>query len=280
MSLDTRGGEKGRTVHHKWQENLKRDPKNSKDDDNKENTNNNNSNNNERGRDAVIGNDVISFDGTVASSREVLYSFSHFITNFFSCQSCREHFNARFKSDLQSFPLSYDGDAVMWAWAIHNDVNWRLRDDVSTDPAHPKSLFPSYKTCPYCYKKLKQSSDSPIWDNIAPPVLEGIAKGRSPDVGTPPPPSEVIYEWNQTAVFIYLCHFYGHGKFDHTPHHVLVRAGWPRKYPTYASDHYGSRLHKATPLSSLTLLVYLLVAAVLLAYMLNFKLKRTRFKAQ
>ena len=276
MSLDTREGERRAAVHHRAQDNLKREPKNS--DDDKEDTNNNNSHNN-RGGPAVVNN-VISVDGSVASSREVLYSFSHFITNFFSCRSCREHFYARFKSDLLSFPLSYDGDAVMWAWAVHNDVNWRLRDDVSTDPAHPKSLFPSYKTCPYCYKKIKQSDATPTWDNIAPPVLEGIAKGQSLDVGTPPPPSEVLYEWNQTAVFIYLCHFYGHGKFDHTPHHVLVRAGWPRKYPTYASDHYGTRLHGATPLSSLTLLVYLLVAAVLLAYMLNFKLKRTRFKAQ
>ena len=216
---------------------------------------------------------------TVAvGSREVLYAMSRFIASFFSCQTCREHFSQRFKSDLLSFPLSYDGDAIMWAWAVHNDVSWRLRDDQSSDPAHPKSLFPSYKTCPYCYRKLRPSEATPTWDNVAPPVLEGIVK-RKKDVGMPPPPVDPIYEWNQTAVFLYLCHFYGRGRFDHTPHHVLVRAGWPRKYPSYSSDHYRSRLHGATPLSSLTILIYLLVAAVMLAYTLNFKLKRARFKS-
>jgi hypothetical protein len=47
--------------------------------------------------------------------------------------------------------LSKPYDAVQYMWTIHNSVNKRLKNDESSDPLHPKSLFPSKVQCPKCY---------------------------------------------------------------------------------------------------------------------------------
>lgn len=197
------------------------------------------------------------------NSRIVLYSMVEYIIRFFSCEECRLHFS-EMVTTLRHSLLNYDGDSILWLWEVHNKVNKRLKDSVSNDPSYPKALFPSYEVCPYCYQRVTTSTDIPNWNNVV------VKDSFFPSITT----HETVFIWNKTAVFLFLCNFYGKGHFNNISHEALVRIGWPTKYSTNLFVP-----HTPTILSSFSILVYLLLTAVGLACLLNLKLKRTRFKS-
>lgn len=179
---------------------------------------------------------------------------TNFIKNFFSCEVCRQHFTGMARASTQHpLALESDGDAVLWLWEAHNAVNARLSiDGLGVDPLHPKALFPSISRCPYCY--LGDGSHDPA--NVPPnfnntkfasgaSLLVGVAGGAE----SPSPQRElsrnmlrvrqlkgmegVAYEWNTTAVFLYLWNYYSLNRTDHksprAQHDILLTA-WPRRY--------------------------------------------------
>ena len=149
-----------------------------------------------------------------------------FVKNFFSCEECRTHFT-EMAEELRKKPISYEGDAILWLWEAHNIVNIRLKDDPSSDPQHPKALFPPYKLCPYCYTRGRHSlADSlPDLGNV------GFCLGESllPDYHNV---EDIQFTWNRTAVLLFLINFYGMGQFNNIPRHHLVAAAWPTKHQT------------------------------------------------
>ena len=197
------------------------------------------------------------------SSREALYSMARFIIHFFSCADCRTHFSELFKT-LQRSPLSYDGDSILWLWEAHNVVNKRLKDKSSNDPVHPKSLFPSIQLCPYCYIKINKSATVlPSWDNIV--ILKD---GSQATVG-----NDTYYIWNKTAVFLFLCNFYGYNLYDPLSHIELVQIAWPRSYPETSLHDFINRPNlrgrENRSYNSLNFLVLiLLILAAALAWLL------------
>jgi len=79
------------------------------------------------------------------SSREALIIAKNYVENFFTCESCREHFKEMAK--VVQYEAVDDVSAILWLWQAHNRVNKRLANDVSTDPAHPKTQFPTQELC-------------------------------------------------------------------------------------------------------------------------------------
>lgn len=72
-----------------------------------------------------------------------------FVINFFTCNECANNFRTETENYIRYLSKPYD--AVQYLWTIHNSVNKRLKTDISTDPLHPKQLFPSKSQCPKCY---------------------------------------------------------------------------------------------------------------------------------
>ena len=174
------------------------------------------------------------------TSKEALRTMSSFVHNFFSCQSCRDHFVAM-ASNLTS-TIHHNGDAILWLWEAHNVVNRRLEGAVSSDPFYPKSHFPETKTCPYCYQPV---SGHVTLDHTHPNFINtGFLTGESllsTDVGN------YDYTWNRTAVLLYLWNFYHINQRPLSPSdkprplHVkpadIVKAAWPRLIPDSARLH-------------------------------------------
>ena len=176
---------------------------------------------------------------------------TNFIKNFFSCEVCREHFTGMARAIFQR-PLGSDGDAVLWLWEAHNAVNARLSvDGLGVDPLHPKSLFPSISRCPYCYLSDDSHGPASIPPNFnntkfasGASLLVGVAgEAESPlkressrnmlRVRQLKGTADVVYEWNTTAVFLYL---WNHYSLNHTDHkspqakHNILLAAWPEQY--------------------------------------------------
>jgi hypothetical protein len=203
---------------------------------------------------------------STTSSREALYTMTKFILNFFSCSECAAHFS-KLVLNLKEHPLSYDGDSILWLWEAHNIVNYRLRDcTTSCDPLHPKVLFPSIRMCPYCYMK---STD----DNSK--LSYSLIKSHS----IPLTVNHINYTWNRTAVYLFLCSYYGLGQFDHINQQDLVHYGWPRHYPYDSNQDFMSRLHlrlTTTTKSKLKPFIYLVVVVFVIVFILLFKNKLIR----
>lgn len=87
-------------------------------------------------------------DSPRISGLNVLIGIRDFITQFFGCVYCREHFKKMAKT-IRTEVTSHD-DAILWLWKSHNRVNARLRKDASTDPVHPKLQFPPPVMCEEC----------------------------------------------------------------------------------------------------------------------------------
>ena len=210
----------------------------------------------------------------VGTSKVVLHAMVKFVVKFFTCEECRLHFTDLVTS-LMRDPLNYDGDAILWLWEAHNIVNNRLKDAKSTDPVYPKVLFPTYQVCPYCYVKLKKESFAvPSWNNVG--FKDGDSLIRSSIVI-----QKSVFLWNKTAIFLYLCNFYGH--FNTLSHSVLVHAGWPRKYPLSANKHYKTSLYntgseRQSQVSSIHVIIYFIVLVIIVTVLFKYKLRRTRFK--
>ncbi|XP_066913236.1 sulfhydryl oxidase 1-like isoform X2 [Clytia hemisphaerica] len=82
------------------------------------------------------------------SGLNVLIGIRGFVTRFFGCVHCREHF-AKMAKYIRSEVQTHD-DGILWLWEGHNKVNARLQKDASTDPVHPKIQFPPPSMCREC----------------------------------------------------------------------------------------------------------------------------------
>ena len=184
------------------------------------------------------------------NTREVLNALIDFVRNFFSCESCRQHFSLM-ADKLKSRPLSYDGDAVLWLWEAHNMVNQRLQDDISSDPEHPKVPFPPHDLCPYCYistrkesKELAEGTQYVDFDQVAfAPGESMLLHGQTNSSSQRTLPS---YSWNRTAVFLFLYNFYTPAGNPHEPLTAVLQAAWPRNYPRSLADHQPVRSSRSS----------------------------------
>ena len=195
------------------------------------------------------------------SSRDSLNILVAFVRNFFSCEECRNHFSKMAASLRVSTAVIYDGDAVLWLWEAHNMVSRRVKDSVSTDPFYPKALFPSQALCPYCYVRVVGSElKPPSWNNVGFAVGESLLAGPSTEEDT----AQLVYVWNRTAVFLYLCnYYYHHYKEQHIPAAVVLHAAWPHSYPLYNHSYLSNRRPHHLPIingadSSLFSMFYLI----------------------
>lgn len=173
------------------------------------------------------------------NTREVLNALIEFVRNFFSCEPCRHHFS-QMADTLQSHPLSYNGDAVLWLWEVHNVVNQRLQDDISTDPKHPKIPFPPHNLCPYCYVNTEKNSrdfDERAqyvgFDDVKFTPGESLVQAQMnlSNQGTP------SFFWNRTAVFLFLYNFYTPADHPHQSLTTILQAAWPRNYLLSLANH-------------------------------------------
>eukprot|EP01147_Barroeca_monosierra_P009597 gene9597-1821_t len=85
-----------------------------------------------------------------------------------------DHFLSMYNSAdtfMSGLPKNIEsGRAMLWLWDAHNRANVRLARnvaDISTDPKHPKLLFPTRVQCPKCFVKgSEESFDSTQWNYI------------------------------------------------------------------------------------------------------------------
>lgn len=182
-------------------------------------------------------------------SKEALHILSDFISNFLSCDYCRKHFSEMSHALKTGSKVHHDGDAILWLWEAHNTVSERLIAAESSDPFFPKSLFPSFQTCPYCYQETVSghADVQPSFSNT------GFMAGESslaPYTDSPPNSSskQIVYVWNRTSVLLYLCNFYhlsDHSSSDHShsrQHHFhpseILEAAWPQVFQRLHNKYY------------------------------------------
>ena len=80
--------------------------------------------------------------------------------NFFTCGECADNFRTETEDYIKHLSKPYD--AIQYMWTVHNSVNKRLEKDESTDPYHPKIMFPSKSQCPKCYSNTTDEHE-PVW---------------------------------------------------------------------------------------------------------------------
>ena len=86
-----------------------------------------------------------------------------FAQHFFLCRDCAMHFNKLLDSP-SARSVKTKREAIMWVWRTHNEVNVRLMEQEkelpshSSDPLHPKTVFPSVLDCPLCRRKVSSGS--------------------------------------------------------------------------------------------------------------------------
>lgn len=163
-------------------------------------------------------------------SKEALTITSRFIQNFFSCESCRDHFTEMSRSLGQGRVLN-DGDAVLWLWEAHNVVNRRLMNDISSDPLYPKRPFPSLKHCPYCYVQLTSGTNVGAGHNSHPKWSNTGFRSRSESFLSPNTTKvegSLVYVWNRTALLLYLWNFYHWNSSHSVTQKAVLQAAWPQ----------------------------------------------------
>ena len=173
---------------------------------------------------------------TSITSRQALVILTRFLTNFFTCEVCRQHFTV-LTTTLPPFSLGNDGDAILWLWQAHNLVSTRLAEEGRQNPDSPKALFPSHTRCPYCYKRvsydqshvlshdqqLEMDEEQPKFNNTD---LRFVVEsgGESRQSGWTEAAWSVhrgrglkvlgvngkkyVFVWNRTSVLLYLWNFY------------------------------------------------------------------------
>ena len=78
----------------------------------------------------------------------VTKSMLGYISHFFSCRDCAEHFSSHVS---QMGYLPHTGDqSILWLWTIHNTANLMLAGDETEDPMYPKIQWPGAQNCPTC----------------------------------------------------------------------------------------------------------------------------------
>lgn len=93
--------------------------------------------------------------------QEVLKAMIGYITNFFGCTDCSQHFQKM--AVTMAGNVSSIDDSIIWLWRAHNAANSRLAGDVTEDPEHKKVQFPSRQSCPNC---RHENSDEWIIPNV------------------------------------------------------------------------------------------------------------------
>jgi len=73
-----------------------------------------------------------------------------YVQHFFQCRHCAKNFILKVQSISQGTLPKKPKDIMMWLWRIHNMANVKLAGDITEDPSHPKSLWPSDISCPEC----------------------------------------------------------------------------------------------------------------------------------
>ncbi|NXH10010.1 QSOX1 oxidase, partial [Bucco capensis] len=104
---------------------------------------------------------------------EVLSTMRCYIQNFFGCQECAEHFEAMAAESMDK--VASRGEAVLWLWSHHNEVNARLAGGDTEDPKFPKLQWPPPDLCPQCHKEERGVH---TWDE--PAVLTFLKAHFSP----------------------------------------------------------------------------------------------------
>ena len=202
------------------------------------------------------------------SSRESLYAVTSYIKHFFSCEECRKHFS-ELAETLRRRPISYDGDAILWLWEAHNIVSKRLQNEESTDPSHPKKLFPPLNLCPDCYivnRDLPSKHSVPSWIDVK--FLPGESLLQS-DLST-----TATYYWNRSAVFLFLTNFYGMDHLNEIPLSVLLSAAWPKMFPLSPDRHYPHKIQTSYSNSNFVIIIVQFIACILLmACLISFTLR-------
>lgn len=210
------------------------------------------------------------------SSKEALQVVSTFIRTFFSCEYCRDHFSAM-ADTLSEGAVLYDGDAVLWLWEAHNTVNKRLKDDVSSDPSHPKVPFPSRRVCPYCYSLLLASTKpghlaDPGWEQV------GFGNPRESFFSNGSWNVDLVFTWNRTAVLLYLWDVYHWNHSLSVSRQQVIQAAWPRQLRSW--DRHQPSLQGAvqgvgfTPYDVGLCVAYYVVCVGMLAVALGWLLRR------
>ena len=73
-----------------------------------------------------------------------------FIRLFFNCVECVENFMK--DAVHMEEEINEPEDVILWLWRKHNSVNYRLKDDPTTDPEHPKVWGVAFLTLK-CFKQ-------------------------------------------------------------------------------------------------------------------------------
>jgi len=181
------------------------------------------------------------------SSREALIIAKNYVENFFTCESCREHFKEMAK--VVQYEAVNDVSAILWLWQAHNRVNKRLANDVSTDPAHPKTQFPTQELCKSCSVTDTNGSS----------------------------------HWNNTAVFLYLLDYYSLGTINITNTKTVdFITGQLWLYKFDRKSHFTAVAMESSSFSvtdlSLCMVLYVLMAVMLLLCFAHLYYKRRRRK--
>jgi thiol oxidase len=98
------------------------------------------------------------------SGRVMMEGLRAFSSHFFLCRECSLHFTGLLNSE-SARSVRTRKDAIIWLWENHNSVNARLMEQEkglpshSSDPLHPKIIFPSLVDCPKCRHKDHASGD-------------------------------------------------------------------------------------------------------------------------
>lgn len=94
---------------------------------------------------------------TLLTGAQMFQYLEQFITYFFTCTICQEHFLGLMDKANQSAVSTQDG-FIIWLWEAHNEANARLREEEINDGTfnvdRPKGLFPSPELCPKCLDDL------------------------------------------------------------------------------------------------------------------------------
>ncbi|VEN64808.1 unnamed protein product [Callosobruchus maculatus] len=109
---------------------------------------------------------------TVSAASDNNFQFLHenialramhgYIKNFFGCRECSNHFQ-ELSSRRNIFNVPTKERAVLWLWEAHNEVNNRLRGDLTEDPEFPKNPFPYRQSCPKCQKPNGQWDEDEVY---------------------------------------------------------------------------------------------------------------------
>ncbi|XP_057697466.1 sulfhydryl oxidase 1 [Corythoichthys intestinalis] len=81
--------------------------------------------------------------------KEVLNAMTGYISNFFGCRPCAEHFENMAKESLTEAKTFTD--SILWLWSRHNRVNNRIAGALSEDPKFPKIQWPPPDLCADCH---------------------------------------------------------------------------------------------------------------------------------